>query len=301
MALLYAFIIGFSFLFTKQALEIADPVDMLAFRFSLSFLAIGIPVWAGWIRLGLRAGHWRRLLPIGLTYPAAFFGFQSFGLAHATSSEGGIFSAMTPVFTLILGSLVLKERTSWIQKLSVLCSVGGVVCIVSMGGASLNGTSAFGIAMLLASAITLALYGVFARSMRHEFNAFQLSFAMMLVGCVCFDAAAIAKHVWEGTFGGMLQPFSHPVFAVSILYIGLLSSLVSSLLSNFVLSKLEAFKMSVFVNLGNLIAVLAGILFLHDKLEIYHLYGGLLILVGVFGVQYRRRDKREAAKEEVAA
>ncbi|MNO17123.1 putative DMT superfamily transporter inner membrane protein [compost metagenome] len=300
LALLYAFIIGFSFLFTKVALEFADPIDTLAYRFTLSFVALGIPVLAGWIKLDMKGRNWLSLLPLGLVYPTAFFGFQAFGLTHATSSIGGIISASSPVFTLILATLILKERTNWIQKLSVLCSVGGVIYIIVMGGASAQGTSALGIFLLLLSALLLSLYGVVARYLSNGFTAIQMTYVMMLFGCVSFNAISITKHILAGTMHNLIEPLSHPQFIFSILYIGLLSSLVSSLLSNYILSKIEATSMSMFANLGNLISILAGVIFMNEQLGYYHIIGAGLIIAGVFGVNYRKR-KVTAVKMEVKA
>lgn len=297
LALLYALIIGFSFLFTKIALNFADPIDTVAYRFTISFVALGIPVLAGWIKLDMKGRNWLRLLPLGLVYPTAFFGVQAFGLTHATSSIGGIISASSPVFTLILAALFLKERTTWIQKLSVLCSVGGVIYIIVMGGASAQGTSALGIFLLLLSALLLSLYGVVARYLRDGFTALQMSYVMMLFGCVSFNALSITKHVISGTMYEFIEPLSHPQFIISIAYIGLLSSLVSSLLSNYVLSKLEATSMSMFVNLGNLISILAGVIFMNEQLRFYHIIGAALIIAGVIGVNYRVRKVTEIEME----
>ncbi|PYI55693.1 DMT family transporter [Paenibacillus flagellatus] len=293
LALLYSLIIGFSFLFTKVALQYADPIDTLAYRFTVSFAAIGIPVLIGRVRLQWQWRRWLRLVPIGLVYPTAFFGFQAFGLERMASSEGGIFQASVPIFTLVLASIALNEKTSWVQKLSVLCSVGGVVYILVMGGASLHGTSLAGIVMMLLSAVLLSSYNVMARFMRNGYSAVEMSFMMMLIGCICFDALAVAKHAASGTMRELFGPLAEPGFVVSILYIGLLSSLVSSLLSNYVLSKLEATAMSLFVNLGNFVSIAAGIVFLDERLAYYHIVGAALIIGGVLGIRVRTRSRAE--------
>lgn len=43
-AVLNAVIIGFSFLFTKIAIEYAHPLDTLTYRFAASFIVMSIPV-----------------------------------------------------------------------------------------------------------------------------------------------------------------------------------------------------------------------------------------------------------------
>ncbi|QMV39861.1 DMT family transporter [Cohnella cholangitidis] len=291
LALLYAIIIGFSFLFTKIALQFADPIDTLAYRFTLSFLVMGVAAWAGWIKIDWQGRKWWRLLPIGLLYPTLFFGFQVYGLDLMSSSEAGIFQATGPIFTLFLASLLLKERATWTQKLSVMCSVGGVIYIMAQSGASVHDTSIVGVVLLLVSTVSLSLYGVYVRRFKEGYTSIQMSFVMMLVGCLVFNALAIGKHSYEGTMNRLWEPLTELDFILPLLYIGIMSSLVSSLLSNYLLSKMEAFKMSMFVNLGTFVSIAAGVLFLHERLEGYHIVGALLIVGGVLGVTSRKRKR----------
>lgn len=296
LAIVYALIIGFSFLFTKMALNISDPIDMLAYRFTISFLVILIPVMIGWIKLGLRGKNLWRLLPIGLIYPTMFFGFQAFGLRDETSSEGGIFQASAPVMTMILAAIFLKERTTWLQKLSILCSVFGIIYILLMKGASLDISNLKGITLLLLSAFALAVYSVFARSMRTDFTAMQMTFVMMLIGFISFSSMTVVKYAQSGKWSELVEPMSQPVFVLSLLYTGIMSSLISSLLSNYVLSKLEASQMSVFVNLATLISIMAGVVFLGEQLAYYHIVGAVLIIAGVLGTNYQVRKRSNVSR-----
>lgn len=298
-AIVFALIIGFSFLLIKVALVYADPIDTLAYRFTVSFLAILVVIPVAGIRLDLPRKAWLSLLPLGVIYPVLFFGFQVFGLVYATSSEGGIIQAFTPILTLILASFFLKERSTRIQKLSVICSVAGIILIFVMKGASINRGDMYGIGLLLLSTFALAVYSVLTRSMTRKYNVFQMSFVMMLSGAAAFDALSVAKHALQGTLFQALEPLSHPSFVLSILYLGVLSSLVSSLLSNFLLSKLEAFQMNVFLNFATLISILAGVVFLHEQLTYYHIVGTAMIIAGVLGANYRSRklDRSRVSRE----
>lgn len=88
-AVLNALIIGFSFVFTKIALEFAEPLDTLTFRFAASFAVISIPVLLGRVRLNYRRKKLHKVLLLAILYPLGFFTLQSYGLKYATSSEGG--------------------------------------------------------------------------------------------------------------------------------------------------------------------------------------------------------------------
>ncbi|GIO16424.1 EamA family transporter [Cohnella xylanilytica] len=300
MALLYSTIIAFTYVFTKSAMRFADPVDTLAARFTLAFVVMLVPAWTRF----RQSNEWRKwlpLLPIGLLYPTAFFGLQASGLVYTTSSEAGIYQATSPVFTLMLSALVLRESSTLAQKLAVGCSVLGVVVMMGSGGDWPSGSNVAGIAMLLASSLALSLYSVLARFHRGRFSAFEMSAAMMFVGCVFFDALAVGRHAYEGTMGAMLKPLGHGEFIGAVAYLGLFTSVASSLLSNFLLSKLEAFKMSLFVNLGTLLSILAGVILMGDRLTYWHIAGASLIIVGVLGVQeWRSRFRNESAEAKAS-
>ncbi|MFP3326064.1 EamA family transporter, partial [Planococcus sp. SIMBA_160] len=48
-ALLYSFIIGFSFLFAKLTLTITSPLHTLTHRFNVAFIAANIPIICGFV------------------------------------------------------------------------------------------------------------------------------------------------------------------------------------------------------------------------------------------------------------
>lgn len=81
---------------------------------------------------------------------------------------------------------------------------------------------------------------------------------------------------------------------LSVLYLGILSSLVTSFMSNYALSVLEAAKMSVFSHVATLITIVAGVLFLHESLGYYHVIGGIAILGG--GIVTNLPSTRKAKK-----
>ncbi|MFC3798832.1 DMT family transporter [Cohnella sp. GCM10012308] len=303
LALLYAIIIGFSFMFTKLALRHADPLDMLAYRFALSFALLAVPVRAGWVRMPpKRKGRPRLpLLLVSLVYPTAFFGFQSFGLDASTTSGAGILSATSPIFALLLGALLLKERASKLQLLSVLVSVFGLAIMTGISGDALRGTSAVGGGLILLSAVALALYGVMARGLRTSYSAAELSYAMMRTGCYFFVALALVRHLTQGTMSALLAPAAEPGFWLPLLYIAVMSSLVSSWLSNFALSRIEAFKVSLFVNLGNLVSILSGVLIMGDAWSGAQTIGTICMLAGVIGANYRGGKSKAAGSGEPGA
>lgn len=71
-ALLYVFIIGFSFMFVKLTLTVTTPLDTLAHRFTIAFLIATIPVIFGFVKLNISFNNILTLLPLAIFYPALF-------------------------------------------------------------------------------------------------------------------------------------------------------------------------------------------------------------------------------------
>jgi len=109
---------------------------------------------------------------------------------------------------------------------------------------------------------------------------------MTFCGFVIFNGVVIGNQVINQTLPQFFKPFMHGDFVIAIVYLGILSSLVTSYLSNYSLSILEASKMSVFSNLATFITILAGVIFLKEAFHLYHLIGGVSIVVGVIGTNY---------------
>lgn len=291
--MLNAAIVGFSFLFVKLALHHAGTLDTLAYRFAVSFVVMTIPVLFGKIRLNFRSYPFYRILLLATFYPVGFFAFQTFGLQRSTSSEGGILFALTPVLTMILASVYLKETTTVLQKLSIFISVIGTVFIYAMKGTGLNLSNTLGIFLLFLSCLALAGYNVMARSLLRTYRPAEISYLMLGIGFITFLVGSLVDHAADGTLTHFIEPLSSYTFILSILYLGVMSSLVTALTANYALSKIEASKMSVFTNLSTIVSIAAGAIVLGEPVTTHHLIGSALIIAGVMGTNRFERSKEE--------
>lgn len=285
-AFLYALIIGFSFLFVKLALTVTNPLNALAHRFTIAFIAASIPVIFGWVKLKISFKDLLSLLPISLFYPTLFFTFQTFGLVYVSSSEAGIIQATIPIFTMVIASIFLKETSNGKQKLSLLLSVTGVVFIFVMKGFGVQSTNFIGTILILLCSLSSASYNVLARKVTKKYSIIDLTYIMTLIAFISFNTLSIIDYSIKGNLNLYFEPFTSTTFIISALYLGILSSVISSLLSNYTLSQIEASKMSVFNNLSTLITMITGAMFLNEDLFYYHIIGAIMIVLGLLGTNF---------------
>jgi len=294
----YALIIGLSFLFVKQTLEAAPPFTILAHRFLIAFLVVLLLVICTKQKVFyMKKQHIPFFLGISLVYPVLFFSFQIFGLVFISSSEAGIYLSASPAFAMLLALLLLKERASVRQITGVVLSIGGVLAMMisSIQGA-LSGNLAGSLLMILC-ALSMAVYQVLARKLSAEYSPLQITFWMTACGFVVFHVIAFTKLGLAGDFRTYVAPFTSMSFLWSILYLSILSSLASSFLANYTLSRLATVKMSIFNNLATLITVLAGVLYLKEALYWYHIVGAALIVSGILLVNMKRKEVQHEQQE----
>ncbi|SFB11844.1 MULTISPECIES: DMT family transporter [unclassified Bacillus (in: firmicutes)] len=298
-AIINALIVGFSFLFTKTAVMASSPLDTLAHRFTIAFVVIVILIAFKLVKVDLDIRRFKKLIPLTLFYPALFFSFQAFGLKYSQSSDAGIIFAVIPILTTMLAAFFLNETTTSLQKLSIFASVFGVIFIFVMKGSSVDLKSIFGISLLLLSCLSIAGYSVMARSLTKQFTPQEITFFMLGVGFLFFNGAALFTHLQSGNITAFISPWSDFQYVMAILFLGVLASLVTSLLSNFILSKIKASQMSVFSNLSTVVSIGAGAVFLDERISSYDIIGSLFIVLGVVGTNYFA-EKRELSSAKLS-
>jgi drug/metabolite transporter (DMT)-like permease len=160
-----------------------------------------------------------------------------------------------------------------------------------MKGSSIQLSNMTGIVLLFLTCLAFAGYSVLARSLSRHFSPAELSYLMMGIGFATFLILSLTGHAASGTFGEFLSPLGSGTFILSAVYLGVIASLVTTLTSTYILSKIEASLMSVFTNLSTIVSIAAGAFFLGEEITVYHWIGSLLIIAGVIGTNRLGRNK----------
>lgn len=289
---LMSLIIGFSFIFVKIGLRYVSPVDLLAHRFTAA--ASGLLIF--YLLSGNRLPRFNpkdlfSLLALSLFYPLLLFSMQTIGLQFTTASEAGILSATAPIFTVIMASLFLKEKSSFLQIASIMISVAGVTYIIYRNGLNeMTVETLKGNFFILLSVLAMSFYLVLGRKLTRHIPAMDITFFMTIVACVLFNGISVATHLMTDTFPLYFETLANTEFLWAILYLGVLSSFLTSFLATNALTVIPAPQVSIFNNLSPIIAILGGVLFLNETLYFYHIIGGVMVLAGIVGVSLFSRS-----------
>jgi drug/metabolite transporter (DMT)-like permease len=281
-----AFIIfGFSYLFSKMALNLTEPAILLGARFLVTFVALNLLVLSRVMKVNFKGKPIGAAILLGVVQPVFYFIFENYGLKYTTTSFTGMVSAISPIFTAILGAIFLKERPNLKQWAFILVSIAGVM-MVSVGGSGGQNT-VLGAACLVAAYLSGAVYTLLVRRYSRVFTAFELTYMMFMVGFAFFTGWAFVQ--FRGQTVPMLrEALSHGQFIVSALYLGVAASVFAYLLANYSIGKLPVARAMIFGNVSTVVSVIAGVAFMGDKFGVAQALAFLLILAGVWGVNRLR-------------
>lgn len=287
--ILQSLIIGFSFFAVKTALKSVDTFGFLAHRFTITTICVLVYSLFNREKFKVDKKAWLEIAPYSLGFPIIFFLFQTIGLKTISSSESGIIYAITPILAFIASKILLNETSNFKQTLFMILSVLGVVFINAMNGFNFGYDSLVGVFFTVISATSFALYNVFIRKISKKYNPYQIAKVVIICGCIAFNIVYFGTLMKSGDLHLYLKPFSSTEFLISILFLSILSSFLTIILTNFSLANLDATTVSLFQNVSTVVSIISGVIFLSEKLYYYHYIGIIAILIGTIGFNLSKK------------
>ena len=274
-------IFGFSFMFTGVALKTASPMTVIANRYIIAFFGLSLVMLFTKTKLNFKRNIWKLIL-MSLFQPLMYFIFETYGIQMTSSSFSGVMISMIPVVSMVSGIFILGEKPSVMQYLFALLSVTGVIISVLVGKSE-ETVTVLGAMLLFGAVISSVGYNITSRKISGEFSVFARTYAMTIIGMISFVLIALVENIKNPIV--IITSFLNDTYFCSILYLGVLSSVVAFLLLNFANTYLPIAKTTIFSNVTTVVSVIAGAVFLDEKISLQIAIAVAMIIIGVVGVQ----------------
>ena len=283
---------GSSYLAVKLAGNGLAPIPFVALRLAFAVAFMGAVAVA--MRLPLPS---RRELPhiavVGLTGVVVPFVLITWAQRDIDAGLASIFNAATPLFTVLLAAVILRDEP---LRPAVLAGLGlglaGVAFVVG-GGASAGGSPASMLAILL-SALSYAVTAVYSRRFLRGARPMTVALGQAAFGLAATSVLVLAlEHPVLPAAGAMLA--APPLEAVAAAaYLGIASSGVASLIFFRLIGTFGAGRTALVSYLVPVVGVVLGAVVLGERPGIAALAGGGLVVAGVavasgFGGSLARR------------
>ena len=277
---------GASFIATKIGLQDVSPITVVWMRFGMGVLILGVTViarkefawpsrneWAYFALLGFLGITWHQWL-------------QSTGLVTAQASTTAWIVATTPIFMVLLGWLVLKEKITALQLAGTGLAAAGVLVVVSNGdlGSILDGQFGTpGDYLIMLSAPNWAIFSTLSRRGLQKHPAARMMFYVMgfgwLFSSIYFFAGGHFSQISNLTADGWIGIAFLGIFCSGLAYIAWYDGLQA----------IAASQVGAFLYLEPLVAVVVAAVILSEPITLASLAGGAVILLGVYLVNRPRR------------
>jgi drug/metabolite transporter (DMT)-like permease len=234
-------------------------------------------------RLGRLARQPRRelLLVAGLGLIGYFTSMRlSIGaLTYLPAAMNSLLSNASPLFVVLLTSLVLRQRPSRAALLGLPIGWVGVALLTQSGSGPSGQVPLQGIALSLLAALTWSLFTVLARRAMARLDAVQAT----LVGCAASVPPLLALAVAEGGLERLAD--LSPAVVLGLLWLGLVATGVTFLIWNVALRRMPAASVAAYGYLVPVFALLFAIFLLGEYPSPLFLLGAALILIGLVAAQ----------------
>ena len=219
------------------------------------------------------------LLFFGTVGIAAFNTFLYIGLQTTTATNALLINSSIPIMIIVLSAIILKTSITKLQSLGIFLSTLGVVFLILKGSfdniITLEFTS--GDLWILLSSLNWALYTVLLKYKPKELNAFDFLSVTVFIGIIILAIAYF--------YSGYSLEFSfikNEKVLYSLIYIVIFPSILSFYFWNTAIVEIGASKAGQFTHLMPIFGAILAYLFLNERLEIYHIYGIILIASGIY-------------------
>ncbi|WP_025209943.1 DMT family transporter [Hippea sp. KM1] len=216
--------------------------------------------------------------------------FFLYALRFAKASDVSLISGANPIITAIIAWFVLKERLTALGVLGIVLSFLGIVFIVSKGnlGILLRMDFNAGDLLMLFATTMWAIYTVITKRSSKELTTSEAVCLVSFLGALMFLPLALFK---------CNPQMSYPLKAWgSLAYMVLFSTVFAFSAWYKGIAEIGASRASVFVNLVPVFGVITSVLLLNERLSLYELLGGLLVITGVIMTNKRAHNAYRVRK-----
>ncbi|WP_455221675.1 DMT family transporter [Kaarinaea lacus] len=221
--------------------------------------------------------HWRFILVLAITGIAGFHIGVYQALQTTTAINALLFLSISPVMIVIGSRLAFHEPILLRQVMGIIISLLGVVALLTHGeprkllGLQFN----VGDLWMLMSVLLWSTYSVILKQKPVELPQAALLSATIFIGVVVMTPLYIATKS-EG-FG---LEFNYSTVG-GLLYISIFASVVAYFCWNYGVSRIGPNRAGAYLHLMPLFGAVLSMVFLGERIRVYHLVGALLIATGI--------------------
>ena len=190
----------------------------------------------------------------------------------------------SPIISVILAAIFLKERISLLRIIGMIISLAGVLFLLSKGSWQNLYQFSFsaGDWWVLAAAISFAIYNTLVKKKPVTMNSLHFLWFLFFAGTVIL----LPFYLWEYRTVGGFEPNIKNLSV--ILYLTLGASVICFIIWNKAIARIGSARTALFGNLIPVFSTIEAVLILHEKVNFVQLLSFALVILGLFIANLQR-------------
>ena len=289
--LLLCLIWGSTWLFIKLGLEDLPPFIFAGIRFVIAVSILFVIIKLRGLSLPRDRSSWLLLAVTGVLAFTCNYGLVFWGEQYVTSGLAALLQATIPAFGLVMAHFYLPgERMTFAKILGVVMGVAGVAVVFS-NQLSVSGKQALaGCAGLVVGSACAAYANVLVKMRGAHMNPAILAGGQMIFGLI---PLLIIGFSFEGNPLGFHWT---KMAIVALLYLAIVGSVAAFLLYYWLVQHMDVTKTMLVALVTPVVAVILGMIVLHEELHWRTLIGGVMIISGIAFIVFRKRREARIQK-----
>ncbi|WAH35874.1 DMT family transporter [Alicyclobacillus dauci] len=202
-----------------------------------------------------------------------FFGLQTVGLNYLPAGLFSVLIYLEPVLVGVFAWLWLGEQMTWRKVVGLIFGFMGVAAISARSLTS--HVSGVGILIGILTAVFWAIGTVYTKRAQERVDMMWLLAIQFLIGGILITIAGSATESWGAV------TWSAP-FILGTLFGGFFGIALSWMIWFYLVKSGDASRVAAITFLVPLIAVVTSVLFLHEAVSVWLVFGLILIILGIY-------------------
>jgi len=266
---------GGNFVVAKTLVAHASPMTLTLVRWLIAVIVLLPFVWWKEKKLIPAKAALVPLFLMGITGVALFNIFQFLALERTTSTNAGLISTMNTMSIAFFSFAFLKEKINGSQLLAMILSFIGVFLVLSKGDWQLlwHFQLNTGDLWMMAAVCVWGLYSVCSKWAMQTTSPLMATVYSVLFGVLILVPFTIN----DFTFSEF-----DSTFILSLLYTGVISTVVCMVFWNIGVQQLGATTSGIFLNFNPIFTALLAFLFIGEQLSWLQGIGGIIVILGCY-------------------
>ena len=283
---------GSTWLFIKIGLADLPPFTFAGIRFVLASIILISLVLARRARWPRTRREWSLIAIVGILQFTLNYGLVFWGEQHISSGLAAVLQSTFPVFGLVIAHLYLpQERMTGSRVVGVLLGVLGVAVIFSDQLSIAGHMALLGSVALVLSALFGSYGNVLVKAYGGQIDPQILAAGQMVFGFVPLLAIGIPLE------GNPLRFHWTTKAVFCLLYLVVVGSVVAFALYYWLVRKMDVTNTMLIALVTPVVAVILGMVVLHEKLN-WRLFAGGACIIGGLALIVIRKSRRKTPKPE---